>query len=575
MTAATFGLIASLVAPDAALAHRHAHRGRIRIANRVYSQSQPRHVRPGSFTPPFSAYAVDGNSGRVLFGRDENELRHPASITKVMTLYLLFDQIERGHLTLDSRLEVSAHAAAQAPTKLGLRAGSTIRVEDAIKAIVTKSANDMAVAVAERIGGDEATFAAMMTRRAHALGMSRTTYVNASGLPDDRQLTTAHDLVTLGMAIHDHFPRYFRYFSTPSFTYAGQFMPNHNHLMEQVEGMDGIKTGYTRSSGFNLLSSVNRNGHWLVSVVVGGKTRLGRDRIMADLIAAQIDHCSTSRTAPMIAENTALEQHEAEAIPVVQHVGEPAPPVEAVDEEAAEERPAVPEQRAAEPAPAPEQPQQVETAEAQDSPEADQAPEPAPAPPPPRRRPAAPAKPTPVKVAVLKPEKAQPHPRPAFASPAFAANVPRPPERDMLTTASIHLRQARLDGATPRYEGPSTATPSSRHARREAEAGGKGHLVKLASLESDAPEPIGRPTAHGGVIVQIGATDNLAKANDLIARAKGQNHALSGAHSFTEKVQKGKSTLFRARFAGLDPAAADGVCKSLKHAGFACFTTKN
>jgi len=178
----------------------------------------------------------------------------------------------------------------------------------------------------------------MMTRKAHSLGMSRSNFVNASGLPDDMQLTTARDLATLGRAIHDHYPQYFHYFSTPSFTYAGHFMANHNHLMEQVEGMDGIKTGYTNASGFNLLSSVNRNGHWLISVVLGGKTRLGRDHIMADLIASEIDKCATYRTAPMIAEDPALE-HVAEAVPVVTHEGDAAPPVEGVDDEDTFEHP--------------------------------------------------------------------------------------------------------------------------------------------------------------------------------------------------------------------------------------------
>ncbi|MCX8255798.1 MAG: D-alanyl-D-alanine carboxypeptidase, partial [Beijerinckiaceae bacterium] len=317
--------------------HRHAFRARVEIVNHSARLIRV-HQRGGGYTPPFSAFAIDGNSGRVLYGQDENGLRHPASITKVMTLYLLFGELERHRLSLDTRIEVSAHAAAQKPTKLGLRPGSTIRIEDAIKAIVTKSANDMAVAIGERIGGSEPAFAAMMTRKAHALGMSRTNFVNASGLPADEQWTTARDLATLGRAIHDRYPQYFHYFSTHSFTYAGQTMPNHNHLMDQVEGMDGIKTGYTNASGFNLLSSVNRNGHWLVSVVLGGKTRLGRDRIMADLIEAQIDHCATRRSAPMVAENPDLE-HVAEAIPVVTHVGEEAPPVEGVDDEAAAEAP--------------------------------------------------------------------------------------------------------------------------------------------------------------------------------------------------------------------------------------------
>ena len=340
-TATALGLtiLIGSFAPETAWARHHAHRGRAMLAHRVFGRVHPMHVRPGSYTPPFSAYAVDGNSGRVLYGRDENALRHPASITKVMTLYLLFDQLEKGRLSLDTRLEVSQHAASMAPTKLGLRPGSTIRVEDAILSVVTKSANDMAVAIAERIGGDEEGFARLMTRKAHALGMSRTNFVNASGLPDDMQLTTARDLVTLGRAIHDHFPRYFRFFSTPSFRYAGQYMANHNHLMEQVEGMDGIKTGYTRMSGFNLLSSVNRNGHWMVSAVIGGKTRLGRDRIMGDLIASQIDKCATTRTTPMIAENPALE-HVAEAIPVIQHEGDSAPNVEGVDDDTVDHKPA-------------------------------------------------------------------------------------------------------------------------------------------------------------------------------------------------------------------------------------------
>ena len=337
------GLILALVAgglstQPAEARHRHSHRGRTILARSI-GHVRVVHNRPGSYAPPFASYAVDANSGRVLHAQEENALRHPASVTKVMTLYLLFEQLERGRLTLETRIPVSAHAASMSPTKLGLRPGSTIRVADAIGSIVTKSANDMAVAVAEAVGGDEPSFARQMTRKAHMLGMARSNFVNASGLPADQQWTTAHDLAMLGRAIHDRYPRYFHYFSIPSFHYAGQTMPNHNHLMEQVEGMDGIKTGYTRDSGFNLLASVNRDGHWLIAVVLGGRTRLGRDRIMADIIAAEIDKCATRRTAPMVAENPALEQV-AEAIPVIQHEGDEAPPVETVDEEAAETTPA-------------------------------------------------------------------------------------------------------------------------------------------------------------------------------------------------------------------------------------------
>ncbi len=551
-------VVGALVPSPASAHHRHAHRGRIAMAHRVFGQVRPAHVRPGSYTPPFSVYAVDGNTGHVLYGRDENALRHPASITKVMTLYMLFEQLEKGHLSLDSRMEVSAHAAAQAPTKLGLRPGSTIRIEDAIKSIVTKSANDMAVTVAETIGGDEHTFAAMMTRKAHSLGMSRTNFVNASGLPDDMQLTTAHDLVILGRAIHDRYPRYFRFFSTPSFTYAGQFMPNHNHLMEQVEGMDGIKTGYTRMSGFNLLSSVNRDGHWLVSVVLGGKTRLGRDRIMADLIASEIDKCATTRTAPMVAENPALE-HVAEAIPVIQHEGDAAPPVEGVDDDAAEQK-----QPQAAPTIEAEQVQPREAPEAEPQPQEAEAPDPAPR---------AKAKHAPAQVAVVETKQAR-------ARPAFVSSVPRPPERDMTTTGSINRREARLDGSTSRYTGAATATPASRRGKHEtaqnaAHDKGEAKPVRVASLASDIGVT-GRPANAHGWMIQIGATDTIAKANDLIARAKGEDHrALATAHPFTEKVQKGGETLYRARFTGLEADAAGNACKTLKRAGFSCFATKN
>ena len=553
-TALVLAVCAAALSPAPAIARRHAHRGRSAMAHRVSGRAQSSHVRTGSYTPPFSEYAVDGNSGRVLYGRDENALRHPASITKVMTLYLLFEQLDKGHLTLDSRMEVSAHAASQAPTKLGLRPGSTIRVEDAIKSIVTKSANDMAVTVAETIGGDEHTFAAMMTRKAHSLGMSRSNFVNASGLPDDLQLTTAHDLVILGRAIHDRYPRYFRFFSTPSFTYAGQFMPNHNHLMEQVEGMDGIKTGYTRMSGFNLLSSVSRDGHWLVSVVLGGKTRLGRDRIMADLIASEIDKCATTRTTPMIAENPALE-HVAEAIPVIEHEGDAAPPVEGVDDETAERMQqasaAATEADQVRPPQAPEATRE-EAAESEEPAEASRAK----------------IKPAPAKVAV---ETKRPR-------PAFVSNVPKPPERDMTATGSINRHEARLDGSTSRYTGAATATPASKRGKHDMareKAGDKAQPIRVASLAPDIGVT-GRPANAHGWMIQIGATDTIAKANDLLNRAKGQDHrSLGSAHPFTEKVLKGKETLYRARFTGLEADAAASACQTLKRAGFSCFATKN
>ena len=255
-----------------------------------------------------AAIVVDGNSGRTLFAVNENQPRHPASVTKVMTLYLLFEQLEKGHLRLDLPLMISQHAAAQAPSKLGLQPGETIEVEHAIKAVVTKSANDIAVAIAENIGGDEDSFARMMTSKAHALGMHSTHFANASGLPNSEQITTAHDLAVLGRAIQDRFPHYYRYFSTHTFAYRGAVMQNHNHLLGRVEGMDGIKTGYTAASGFNLLTSVRRGGHHIVAVVLGGATAGARDRYMASLIEDHIDDGAGVRTAAAITEDQPAER---------------------------------------------------------------------------------------------------------------------------------------------------------------------------------------------------------------------------------------------------------------------------
>ena len=263
---------------------------------------------------PYAAIVVDGNSGAVLHSSNPDAQRHPASLTKIMTLYLLFEQLEAGKLKLDSQLKVSEHAASQSPTKLGLRAGSTIAVEDAIKGIITRSANDAAVVVAEAIAGDEDDFAKLMTRKAVTLGMSRTVYKNASGLPDDNQVTTARDQSTLGRAIQERFPRYYKYFSTRSFTFRGQGIANHNRLLGRIDGVDGIKTGYIRASGFNLVTSVNRGNRYVVAVVMGGSSAGSRDARMRELISEHIAHASTKRTTSMVAE---AERPELKAEPKV------------------------------------------------------------------------------------------------------------------------------------------------------------------------------------------------------------------------------------------------------------------
>src|SRR5260370_25173515 len=253
--ACVFGLVTTTAAViftnDTADARRHSSR-------RHYAHHERNHEGRASYTPAFSSIIVDGNSGATLSASNPDASRHPASLTKIMTLYLLFERLDAGKMKLDTEMDESEHASEQAPTKLGLRPGQSIAVEDAIKGLVTRSANDAAVVIAEAIAGDESDFAKLMTRKARALGMTKTVYRNASGLPDDEQVTTARDQATLGRAIQERFPRYYRYFSTTAFNYPGHSIRNHNKLLANVDGVDGIKTGYTRASGGNLVASRRR-----------------------------------------------------------------------------------------------------------------------------------------------------------------------------------------------------------------------------------------------------------------------------------------------------------------------------
>lgn len=233
---------------------------------------------------PYAGLVIDANTGRVLYARDADAARYPASLTKMMTLYVLFDFLRDRRLDLHTRFVVTPNAASQAPSKLGLQPGDTIMVVDAIRALVTKSANDVAVVVAENIGGTEENFARMMTATARRIGMSKTVFRNASGLPDDRQVTTARDMALLARRLMQDFPQYYDFFSTKYFSYSGRRYKNHNKLLFNYEGTDGIKTGYTRASGFNLVASVRRNSKHLIGVVMGGKTGSQRDAQMRKLL---------------------------------------------------------------------------------------------------------------------------------------------------------------------------------------------------------------------------------------------------------------------------------------------------
>jgi D-alanyl-D-alanine carboxypeptidase len=280
-------LTAGLASPALAAHHRHrpivavaaphwlAHHGRRATVQMLASPTDPQKD---------AALVVDGATGKVLYARNETAERHPASLTKMMTLYLLFDALKAGKVTMQTPLPVSWHASIQKPTKLGLRPGQTIDVDTAIRSIVIRSANDAAVVIAEALGGTESHFAEMMTERARQLGMKETNFHNASGLPDPLQITTASDLAVLARHLaYDH-PQYFSYFGLPGFKYQGAWIPTHDNLIGRYEGADGIKTGYTGASGFNLVSSVTRGTTHIIGVVMGGRTAVRRDLEMVRLL---------------------------------------------------------------------------------------------------------------------------------------------------------------------------------------------------------------------------------------------------------------------------------------------------
>ena len=263
-----------------ARSHHHAeaaHAPRFQVGNLTYGE------------PKDTAIVMDAGTGEILYAERADSVRYPASVTKVMTMYMAFEALASGRLHLGDLIVVSPLAAAQPPTKLGLRAGERITVENALHAMAVHSANDMAMAIAEKIGGTSSRFADLMTLRAQQLGMVNTRYVNPNGLPDNRQLTSAHDLAILARAVLRDYPQYYSFFSQQEFTYQGRTMVNTNHLLGKMPGVDGIKTGFTNAAGFNLCASAMRNGHRLIAVVMGSSSGQVRNANVAGSLLTGFD----------------------------------------------------------------------------------------------------------------------------------------------------------------------------------------------------------------------------------------------------------------------------------------------
>ena len=500
------------------------------------------------YTPPFAAMVVDANTGKTLYAKNEDALRHPASITKVMTLYLLFEQLEKGRYRLESPLKISSSAATQAPSKLGLEPGETITVEEAIKALVTKSANDIAYAVAENIGGSEEAFAELMTRKARALGMSRTVFVNASGLPDTEQVTTARDLTILARAVQDRFPRYYHYFSTPSFSYGGAVIRNHNKLLGRVEGVDGIKTGFTRTSGFNLMTSAKRNGRHVVAVVLGGTSGGSRDRIMASLVRTHLPHASAApRTTSLVAE--------AQAEPTRNELQrEPRPEAKSASLFDALKSRVQESEGGEEPSKLPHQARAVDPSKVRPVYSSDQS-----------RLTATPS----AFRWIAGPQGAAR----GEGRPVDAASLAPPPKK------SVPQGDARANTkpdvkVEPKAEAKIEARVEAKPIEARAPAQKPADVADEKSTQGLGDKVDHRPTGSTGWVIQLGAPEDEGKAKQLLAAAKNSTRALRHASPFTEKIVKDGTTLWRARFSGFDPDAAQAACKELKRNGFACFATK-
>ena len=489
---------------------------------------------------------VDANTGRVLHESAADELRHPASLAKMMTLYLAFERIEQGRLSYRTKIRISANAAAAAPTKLELAEGEEIALIDAIKALITKSANDLAVAIAEHIAGSEEKFAQLMTQKARQLGMSATVFRNASGLPDEEQVTTARDMVTLALHLQDDFPQHYPLFATRTFTYGGETLYNHNTLLEDFEGTDGIKTGYMRASGFNLVVSVRRGRKHVVGAIFGGVSAAARNAAMRTFLSLGLVKASSVKTRKP-------------ARLVVAQVGP----------EAARKIGSVP------------VPRRVERPGGES---ASAAPPPAAAPNEARQGPA-------IEIARV---------RKVLISPGLVHPTTAVREADAVEGIRVRAAGEGVARAQPRWTTGSAASPplyatASAEPPAHASGGASGLGATPSTLQAQATNlargepPITAPPSRvqpaapaapalvgaGAFHIQIGAYQSLAEAQRRLATARQLAPGLLAKRSpVTPQVKQGDKLFYRARFAGFEATAAASACSELKRLKIDCLVMK-
>lgn len=504
-----------------------------------------------------AAYVMDVSTGRVLYAKNADAPRYPASLTKMMTLYILFEELRARRLTLDTQMRVSAFAAAQEPTKLSVKAGSTVAVRDCMYALVTLSANDCAVVISERVSGSMPVFAQRMTATAHRIGMRSTTFRNANGLPIAGQASTAHDLAMLGLALQRDFPQEYKIFSTRVYSYKGRSFRNHNHLLGKVEGVDGIKTGFIRASGFNIVTSAKRGNRRIIAVVMGGATSGGRDAQVAKLIETYLPQAQPMRGGDMmVASNAAAGfggDSPAAALPTT---GAPVPtkapraalaaaPANAQEQQLAQAAQAAPQEANGEPL-------MLASYAEQDG-----------------------------GAAVGQGDASLP-------SDTIETNAPTRTSRYDAIGAQVQAAEA-ANAAMTRTQFANTPFATGEYPAAEAPAAKPVQVARAPSatdVETDASDASSsadasssdssEASAPSGWQIQIGAMPDHSRALAFLKDAKSKGgRVLASAEPYTEKVRRGGTTLYRARFVGFDSErAAKAACSQLKKHSYECMTLR-